>query len=63
MVHSMLDPNPDKRPSAQDLLENNLQTNSQLEMVWMSKKIKLLENKLKSYEEKFDIKRNRLESI
>lgn len=53
----MLSPNPDQRPSAQDLLENSLQSELELELRWEKAQNLQLKKKIKEYEQKLRIHR------
>ena len=53
----MLSPNPDQRPSAQELLDNSLQSDLELELRWEKTQNQLLKKKIKEYEEKLQIRR------
>ncbi len=53
----MLSPSPDQRPSAQDLIENFLQSELELELRWEKAQNQQLKKKIKEYEQKLRIHR------
>ena len=57
IIKMMLSPNPDQRPSAQDLLENSLQSELELELRWEKAQNLQLKKKIKEYEQKLRIHR------
>jgi len=57
IIRLMLSPNPDQRPSAQELLDNSLQSDLELELRWEKTQNQLLKKKIKEYEEKLQIRR------
>ena len=59
IIRLMLSPNPDNRPSAQDLLENSLQSELELELRWEKTQNQLLKKKIKDYEERLQIQRKK----
>lgn len=53
----MMLPNPDVRPSVQEILDKFLLSDSELESVFLKKNIKNLRDKISTYETKLKIRR------
>lgn len=56
LVTAMLNSDPVKRPSAFEIIEKHIQSDMQLESIWINDKIKNMENKLSSYKQMLGVR-------
>lgn len=60
LIKEMMNPNPDYRPSAEQLLVSNfLRSELEMELIWQKKENEVLKEKLEDYEMKMQIKRKK----